>query len=342
MTSGFRQAGIQVVAGIDVDDGCRKTYEKNNPGALFLHADIKQLSFDNFEKTAKVQRGDDSLVFIGCSPCQYWSKITTDKSKSAESKNLLADFQRFVREYQPGYVVIENVPGLFTQRKCSSLDGFLIFLEQSRYFYQYGILDLSRYGIPQTRKRFLLIASRITDKITLPSPCCEELPTVRRFIDRRYGFPVLSAGHVDSKTTLHTTAGLSKTNLERIRNTPINGGTRLAYVNKKRLAIPSQYKNSHSFSDTYGRMSWDKPAPTITTKFISLSNGRFGHPEQDRALSLREGATLQTFDKTYMFYGNSIGSIARQIGNAVPPLFSKQIASTIIAACLQRRKKAKT
>ena len=341
MTAGFQQAGIHVLAGIDVDEECKSTYESNNPESLFIHADIKNLSFEYFEKTTKVRRNDDFLVFIGCSPCQYWSKIKTDKSKSAKSKNLLSNFQHFVKEYLPGFVVIENVPGLYTQRKSSPLNGFLKFLDKNNYNYKYAVLNFSHHGIPQTRKRFLLIASRVTDSIELPSPHLKTA-TVRDFIGPKCGFPSLSAGHTDKNTTLHTTAGLSEINLRRIRSTPKNGGTRLTYVNNQCLAIPSQFKITHSFSDTYGRMTWDKPAPTITTKFVSLSNGRFGHPEQDRALSLREGATLQTFDMTYVFHGNSIGSIARQIGNAVPPLFSQQIASSIITSCPKKRTRMRT
>lgn len=330
MTNGFQKAGVRVIAGIDFDKECQKTYETNNPGANFILADIKTLSFREFTTRTKVKKNDNKLVFIGCSPCQYWSKIKTDKKKSEESKNLLNDFKRFVDYYNPGTVIIENVPGILTKSNETPLTDFLSFLDNKGYYYDKSIINASHYGVPQTRKRFLLIASRTNRKIKLPLPDITNIPVVANFISKEQGFPTLKAGEVDKSKLLHTTAGLSKANLHRISLTPNDGGTRLSYVSDESLAIPSQYENKTSFTDTYGRMRWNKPAPTITTKFISLSNGRFGHPDQDRALSLREGAMLQTFDMSYEFYGGSIASIARQIGNAVPPLLAEQIAKAII------------
>lgn len=330
MSQGFQQAGIQLLAGIDIDDDCRETYESNIRQSMFIHADIKTLSFSKFAQLTKISKDDDSLVFIGCSPCQYWSKIKTNKTKSESTKNLLGDFQRFVGHFRPGFVVVENVPGILSHKHHSQLEDFLTFLRKRKYEYKYQVINAGHYGVPQTRKRFLLVASRISDNIDLPAPDASSCPTVRSFIGEKKEFPVLPAGHIDTTCAMHTTAGLSKINLERIKATPHDGGTRLSYVGKKKLAIPSHYQNSQSFSDTYGRMSWDKPAPTITTKFISLSNGRFGHPDQDRALSLREGATLQTFEKSYRFFGASLASLARQIGNAVPPALSYRIALAII------------
>jgi DNA (cytosine-5)-methyltransferase 1 len=332
MSYGFQKAGVRVLAGIDIADDCRATYESNNPYSKFIHTDIKKLDFSSLEKQIDIHQHDDALIFIGCSPCQYWTKIQTNKRKSEDSKNLLIDFQRFIGYYFPGFVVIENVPGLLSQKQ-SPLKHFLSFLKKNNYSFKYEIMNASHYGVPQSRKRFLLIASRVITEVRFPECQSDTIPTVRDFIGLDKDFPILEAGHRDLSTSLHTTARLSPQNLQRIQATPPNGGTRLVYVNKKKLAIPSQYKNKKMFSDTYGRMSWDKPAPTITTKFISLSNGRFGHPEQNRALSLREGATLQTFERTYQFFGTSIRSLARQIGNAVPPLLSQQIASAIIKSC---------
>jgi DNA (cytosine-5)-methyltransferase 1 len=326
MTSGFRKAGIDVVAGIDFDETCKETYEANNKGSKFVLADIKDISFDEFDKQVGIKENDDKLIFIGCSPCQYWTKINTTKTKSAESKNLLKDFQRFVKHYNPGFVVIENVPGITTKAKETPLTKFLQFLASNNYSYDQGIINASHYGVPQTRKRYLLIASRVTDNIKLPQPIISDIITVRDFIAVAKGFPRVSAGHKDKTDFLNTVAGLSDKNIERLKKTPKNGGTRLAYVNNKKLAIPSHHKNRNSFEDIYGRMNWDKPAPTITTKFISISNGRFAHPGQNRGLSLREGAVLQTFGKTYKFFGNSIGIIARHIGNAVPPKLAQKIA----------------
>jgi len=330
MTNGFRKAGIDVVGGIDFDADCKATYEANHPESNFVHADIKNLTFNELSKRLKIKRNDEQLIFIGCSPCQYWTKIKTDKKKSEESKNLLSDFRRFVDYYNPGVVVIENVPGIQSRKQESPLKEFVAFLTGKGYCFDNRIINAADYGVPQTRKRFLLIASRLIQQISLPTPLIRSQPLVREFIGPDIGFPVLAAGTTDKTHTMHWTAVLSDKNLMRIKSTPANGGTRLAYVHDEDMAISSQFKNLSSFVDTYGRMSWDKPAPTITTKFISLSNGRFGHPEQDRALSLREGAVLQTFDLNYIFHGSGLGSIARQIGNAVPPTLAKAIAETIV------------
>ena len=129
---------------------------------------------------------------------------------------------------------------------------------------------------------------------------------------------------------MHTVAGLKQINLERLKVTPIDGGSRMEYANDKDLA-PNCHKNdTTNFKDTYGRMWWNRPAPTITTKFFSISNGRFAHPEEDRAISLREGAVLQSFPKNYVFKTSSIAHAARIIGNAVPPKYAKAIGKAII------------
>ncbi len=330
MTNGFSKAGIDVIAGLDFDKDCQMTYEYNNQNSKFILADIKNLSFEEFEKQTRITKNDENMIFIGCSPCQYWSKIKTDKRKSEESKNLLKDFQKFVEYYKPGYIVIENVPGIYMQKNESPLVKFLKFLDENKYTYKdsYGIINASHFGVPQTRKRFLLMASRVTNKLKLPEKNFE-IPCVKDFIHPVLGFPRLVAGDKDENGNIHTVAGLSAINMKRLELTKPDGGSRISYVNDKTLAIPSQYKRLNSFSDSYGRMSWSKPAPTITTKFFSISNGRFAHPDQNRAISLREGATLQTFDLSYNFFGNSISGIAKQIGNAVPPILAKHIANVI-------------
>ena len=330
MTSGLRKAGVNVVGGIDIDLECKETYTTNNPDSKFIHADIQDLAFSRIEKELKVKRNDKKMIFIGCSPCQYWSKIQTDKTKAHETKNLLKDFQRFVDYFKPGYIVIENVPGILNRLDESPLKSFLDFLKKEKYHYKYKVINASHYGVPQTRRRFLLIASRVTDKIALPVPDTKtKLPTVRNFIGNKKVFKPIAAGQKDKTEFLHSAAGLSDNNLKRLLLTPHNGGTRTAWKDTD-LQIPAYVGKDNSFQDIYGRMFWDKPGPTITTKFYSITNGRFAHPEQNRAISLREGATLQTFDTDYKFLSTSIASTARLIGNAVPPQLSMRVAASII------------
>ncbi|MFN7258793.1 MAG: DNA cytosine methyltransferase, partial [Cyclobacteriaceae bacterium] len=229
MTSGFRKAGVQVLGGIDIDQSCEKTYVLNNPGSKFIHADIKKLKPSRLIDEMKIKVNDDKLIFIGCSPCQYWSSIKTIKAKSEESKNLLTDFQRFVKHFNPGFVVVENVPGILSRSDESPLQPFLKFLSKRGYSFKYEVINASHYGVPQTRKRFLLIASRVTKDVVMPKPDTkEQLPTVRDFIGNKKIFKPIMSGHRDDSYFLHTTANLSELNKKRIRLTPHNGGTRKA------------------------------------------------------------------------------------------------------------------
>ena len=330
MSFGLQQAGIKVIAGIDIDPDCKKTYEANIKGAKYILADVEKLKEEDLSKEVDIKKNDDSLVLVGCSPCQYWTIIRTNKKKSKKSKNLLHEFHRFVKFYNPGYVVVENVPGIFNKHKESGLDKFVEELEKQGYAVDYNVINLNNYGVPESRKRFSLIANRLTNEKIFPKPN-NSCPTVKDFIGKNNGFDKIPAGYKDDTDFLHTSAGLSDKNLQRLKLTPKNGGTRHAWANTDlQINAYKHGKGNVSFSDTYGRMSWDKPAPTITTKFFSISNGRFAHPEENRAISIREGATLQTFPKTYKFISISIVSIAKMIGNAVPPLYAKQIGKAII------------
>ena len=329
MTYGFRKAGINVIAGIDVDHSCKETYEFNNPHSKFIEADIKKYSFEQLEKDTGIKKSCNQLVFIGCSPCQYWSIMNTDKTKSMLSKNLLEDFQKFVEYFKPGYVVVENVPGIMRRENESGLKKFIELLEILGYTVKKDVLNTNYFGVPQRRRRFTLIASRVNKKIDLPKPNKSDFPTVRQFIGAKNGFDKITAGHFDDSDFMHTTAKLNEKNLKRIKRVSHNGGSRQEWENDSDLQLECYKKLEKGFSDIYGRMSWDKPAPTITTKFHSLSNGRFGHPDENRAISLREGATLQTFPKGYVFKEKSIGKVAKHIGNAVPPEFAKRIGLII-------------
>ena len=330
MTYGFRQAGVDVIAGIDIDPSCKETYKYNNKGSKFIEADIKEYSFEKLKKDTGIKEKDDNLIFIGCSPCQYWTLMNTTKAKSEKTKNLLVDFQRFIEHFLPGYIVVENVPGILRKKEESGLNNFVKVLEEMYgYKIDMKILKAYQHGVPQNRKRFSLIASRINKEIKLPDPEKENIPVVKDFIGVEKGFNKVSHNHKDETNFMHTTARLSSKNLERIKSTSKNGGSRSEWKDNKELQLDCYKKNPKGFSDIYGRMSWDKPAPTITTKFHSISNGRFGHPEEDRGLSIREGATLQTFPEKYVFKEKSIGKVAKHIGNAVPPELAKRIANSI-------------
>lgn len=330
MSFGMQEAGIQVLAGIDFDINCKSTYEANINGAKFIHADVFDLKEENLQKQLSLSKNDDELILIGCSPCQFWSLLYTDKTKSNKSKNLLIDFRRFVEYFNPGYVVVENVPGVLKRKEESGLEEFVKWLTDNKYKVHFDVHEVSNYGVPQHRKRFTLIANRVSSKELVPVISKDKKLTVRDVIGEHNGFQKVGHGHKDSSTFLHTVAGLEKVNLDRLVVTPKDGGGRMAYVDDETLAPKCHKGKTDGFRDVYGRMWWDKPSPTITTRFHSLSNGRFGHPEEDRAISLREGAVLQSFPKTYIFKATSIEKTARMIGNAVPPKYAAAIGMAIV------------
>lgn len=329
VTCGFRQADIKVLGGIDIDDVFKKTYEKNNPGSKFIHSDISKLSFKGLEIKLGISKNDADLIFIGCSPCQYYTNLKTDKSKSKDSRLLLEDFQKFVDYFNPGYIFIENVPG-FDRSKESPIAKFKQFLSQKGYVFDDKVVNAKHFGVPQNRRRYVLIATRVQNEISIPEGDKENIKTVRDAIGNYDEFVPVKAGHVDDTDFMHTVAGLTEVNLKRIKKVAKDGGSRLDFADDEKLQL-NCYKNHSGHTDVYGRMSWDKPSPAITTKFRYTSSGRYGHPEQDRAISIREGAALQSFPKEYVFHSNNLSVIGKMIGNAVPPELARRIVNNITA-----------
>ena len=330
MSYGMQKAGIKVLAGIDYEPACKETYEANVKGAEFIEANVFDLKETQLENKLKLQKNDDNLLLIGCSPCQFWSIINTDKKKSEESKNLLIEFERFVKYFNPGYVVVENVPGVLRKKKESGLEDFINWLENNKYKVHFKVHNTNDYGVPQTRNRFTLVANRIGKGKIFPSKDKGEKLCVKDVLGEANGFAKIEAGTIDNSHYRHSVSGLSELTLRRLKKVKKDGGDRLGFANDSDLQLKCFIGKDNSFKDTFGRLWWDKPSPTITTKFTCVSNGRFVHPEEDRALSLREGATLQSFPKDYKFYGTGHSSIARLIGNAVPPEYAKRIGKAII------------
>lgn len=326
VTSGFIKAGIRVLGGIDIEGAYKETYEKNNKGVKFIQADISKLSPRGLHKRLGIKKNMDDLIFVGCSPCQYYSNMHTDKTKSEEGRLLLEDFKRFVEYYNPGYIFIENVPGLDT-KEGSPLANFKDFIAGMGYVFDEKVVNAANYNVPQNRNRYILLATRVGKNIKVPAGNLNRVKTVRQAIGSLKPIP---AGYKDAAPLKHWTANLEYINRLRIQHTSKNGGTRLEWKDDPELQLPCYVGKDDTFPDVYGRMFWDKPSPTITTKFHSITNGRFGHPEQDRALSIREGALLQSFHKKYRFYSNRIAVMAKMIGNAVPPELAKSVGRTFL------------
>ena len=332
LTRGLINAGIHVIAGIDINSGCKYTYEENNRPSVFIPADLAKI---RPAAIAQYVNGipPDELIFAGCAPCQPFSRQRREVSRSGS--NLLGHFGRLVAEFLPAYVVIENVPGIAKVKGNSTYRRFLSTLESIGYQFEDGCLDAKWFGVPQTRQRWVVIASRIGAP-ELPErthgPGLHEYETVRSAIQR---FPQLEAGEESFAVPNHRSATLSSINLKRLKKTPLNGGGRLAWPDDLVLDCHrGQYKGH---SDVYGRMCWDAPSPTLTCRCFSISNGRYGHPEQDRAISLREAASLQSFPDNYVFYGISQAAIGAQIGNAVPVKMGEALGTTIRRLQLRRR-----
>jgi DNA (cytosine-5)-methyltransferase 1 len=330
MSSGMQSSGIKILAGIDYDNTCKETYEANITGAKFIHADVFEYQAEQLEKELNLKKNDDELVMIGCSPCQFWSIINTDRLKSSKSKSLLVEFRRFVEYFNPGYVVVENVPGVLRRKNESGLEDFIIWLNDQGYKVHCKIHNVNEYGVPQSRKRLTLIANRVTNYELEPVKFEGKKLTVHDVIGEHNGFPKVKAGHKDETDFMHTVAGLKQINIDRLILTKKDGGSREVYANNPDLAPKCHHNDTTNFKDTYGRIWWHRQSPTITTKFFSISNGRFAHPEEDRAISLREGAVLQSFPISYVFKAKSVANTARMIGNAVPPKYAESIAKAII------------
>jgi DNA (cytosine-5)-methyltransferase 1 len=327
VSCGFRDAGIEIIGGIDINPSFKETYEKNN-NAPFFARDVSNMKVRELMELTAITKKDDNLIFVGCSPCQYYSNLKSDKSKSQESRLLLDDFKKFVTFYKPGFVFIENVPGLET-KEGSPLDNFKRSLKNQGYKFNDDVVNAKYFEVPQNRRRYVLIASRLNKKVDLPIQNKENaIPTVAEAIGDYSVFPVVSSGNRDESDFQHSVAELSNQNLLRAKLTPKNGGSRMSWSENSDVQL-NCYKEHKGHTDVYGRLHWDKPSPTITTRFIHTSTGRYTHPDQDRGLSLREGATLQSFPLDYKFYSTTQGAIATMIGNAVPPKLAKAIGETI-------------
>lgn len=325
LSHGFRLEGFDLRAGIDVDATCRHAYEHNNQ-ADFLTHDVSELSADTLAGLFVVGQ---PKVLVGCAPCQPFSQYSQNQTDT--KWRLLRHFGRLINEVKPEVVSMENVPRLTTFQGGTLFDEFLSALAKAGYHDVWSqTVDCLDFGVPQTRKRLVVLASRI-GPISLPESDRRQPTgtTVRETIGH---LPAIPAGGRDADDPLHRASGLSPTNLERIR-AAAPGQTWREWGDPGLRASCHQRASGRWYGNVYGRMSWDEAAPTLTTQCNGFGNGRFGHPEQDRAISLREAALLQTFPATYEFFkpGSrwSIADAARSIGNAVPVSLARAIARSV-------------
>ena len=323
-SKGLELAGFNISLGIDFDPNAAATYQANFPHAKFILDDVRNITVEDV--VAKVPRVNEvPLLLCTCAPCQPFSNQNNKRSESDIRRSLLDETHRFILALN-----LENVPGM--QNVNPDIEGpfcrFLSFLSSNGYYYIKFIAKSEEYGVPQKRKRLVLLASRL-GVIDEPEKThgIDGIPyvTVRDAIGM---LPSIQAGQMCDSDPIHKCSNLDAINIERISLTP-EGGDRRDWPSR---LINEAHKGYKGHYDTYGRMSWDKPSPTLTTKCHGYSNGRFGHPDtrQNRAISAREAANLQTFPSDYIFKG-ALTSISKQIGNAVPCELAKNFGLAILS-----------
>jgi DNA (cytosine-5)-methyltransferase 1 len=321
LAHGFVKEGFRLAAGVDIDESCKYPFERNN-AAPFFRRDVQALSSSEL---AAMFGNSRRRILVGCAPCQPFSKYTSAQRED-HKWHLLRSFLRLIVQVRPEVVSMENVAEL---QKHVIFHDFVDALEEHGYDVTESVVETWRYGVPQTRKRLVLFGSRL-GRVCLPPPTHRgsRLRTVQRVIGK---LEALGAGEESERDTLHQARALSSLNLRRVRSTP-EGGDWRDWPTSLRLECHKQ-PSGKRYEAIYGRMSWNRLAPTLTTHCCGLGNGRFGHPEQDRAISLREAALLQTFPRYYKLYdpATEVSSkrLSKHIGNAVPVRLGRIIARAI-------------
>ncbi len=340
LSTGLVEAGFTVLSAIEINPIAANTYQLNHPNVDLIVDDVRNITASALLSRHNLKKGQLDLL-AGCSPCQGFSRLRKGTSGSADPRNeLVLEFLRLVRGLRPKTIFMENVPGLVTTKYGKILfKEILSELTRLGYTVDYDIINTADYGVPQFRKRFVLLGSRYKrSPIKLPdtthaSPSINISQNKPAWNTVRTAFnniPMLENGATDPHLPLHTCSKIGELNMSRIRAVPHDGGSRSSFPPELVLQCHLNYPNG--FRDVYGRMRWDQPSPTLTGGCTNITKGRFVHPEQDRGISLYEAAKLQTFPENYRFSGN-FGEMSLQIGNAVP-VHLAQIMGIQLIQCL--------
>lgn len=327
LAHGLLKEGIRVYAGIDLDPNCEYPFESNNR-CPFFQQDVSRLSGLEVASFFPVNH---IKVLVGCAPCQPFSTYTQGKKRKKKRKlqrwGLLSALGRIIRDADPDIVSMENVPQL---RKQTTFKRFVTRLSSLGYYVTYTDVRCWTYGVPQSRTRLVLFASKYGPiRLLPPTHNPKRYRTVRQAIG---SLEPLIAGGISSTDRLHRASALSSRNLRRIKASK-PGGTWRDWT-EDLVADCHKAESGVTYPGVYGRMMWNSPAPTVTTQCHGFGNGRFGHPKQNRAISLREAALLQTFPRRYRFVAPkkpvTFHHMGRLIGNAVPVRLGQIIGRSIL------------
>lgn len=317
LTRGLKDAGIKVIRGYDNDSDLKDTYEKNNGRTKFIDKDVSEITKQDILNG--IDRKKSYFLLAGCAPCQPFSSINRSNFETDGRKLLIMQFGRLIKATIPDFIFLENVPGLSNGKGKFIFKKFTEILDNLGYFHCSKIINTKNYGVPQSRGRLVLLAS-LKHPIDIPDQTHgknkKPYVTVK---DAIKNYPIIRAGKIHAKIPNHQTRDIESINLQRLKYIKKNGGSRIDLPDHLVLEC---HKKHTGHSDVYGRMKWEDVAPTLTCKCTSITNGRFGHPTQLRGISVREAATLQTFNDNYIFYGN-LTQNTKWVGNAVPVRFSK-------------------
>lgn len=327
LSLGLRRAGFRVLGALDAERLAVDTYRENHKGTSVLERDIREVSATQWMRELGLARGDLDLL-AGCPPCQGFSTLRTGngaRNVEDDDNDLVFEFVRFVKTFRPRTIMLENVPGLMDDARLLRVKRRLAAL---RYRSSARVLDATAYGVPQRRKRMILLGSRVgTPRFAEPvnrqrtvRAAIRRLPRPERSDDPAHNYIVRRSDVVT----------------ERIRRIPKDGGSRKDLPDDEQLGC---HRRCNGFTDIYGRMAWRRPAPTVTGGCINPSKGRFVHPAQDRAITLREAALLQGFPGSYRFeMSGGRYAVAQMIGNAFPPKFAEHHARVMREQLMEHRK----
>lgn len=334
LTVGLKKAGFRVVAAVEIDEDKARTYKKNHPEVVLITKDIREITGKEILKLTGLKKID---LVAGCPPCQGFSKLTDKHHRDDKRNQLVLEMARMVEELKPIACMMENVPGL-AQRGLPLLSIVENRLKVMKYKINRGVLQMADFGVPQSRRRLVMLAGKGFD-IALPTATHSRIGKKESFVKpwvklkdilMNESKPVTLSKAIENggpeNFNWHVVRNLRPISIERLKAVK-SGASRLTLPKRLR---PKCHKNSVGFENAYGRMDWNEIAPTMTSACTTPSSGRFGHPKENRTISVREAALIQTFPRDYIFDTERIGLACDLIGNALPCKFAEVVSAQCI------------